>query len=187
MKRFIPSALRRHARSESGALTVEALIMFPLLVWAYTAMFVFWDAYKAENLTMRAAYTVADMISRETLDITAGYIDGANSIYAFLGGTSTDNDLRVSVVTMGRNANDELELQLMWSYATGEWGAHVNVNALEPRVPIIAEGAQLIVVEARTGWEPAFNVGLPARDLYDLVVAVPRYDPQVIWNDGTGT
>jgi hypothetical protein len=184
----LKSALNAFRRDEKGSFTVEAVVIFPLLVWAYTAMFVFWDAYKAENLAMKGAYTIADMISREVVPIDEDYIDGLNSIFGFLTGLDPTNEIRVSVVRMVTGSGGEPELDLVWSHATStRMPALTDVQVIEDRVPLLALGDQLIVIEAIVGWEPAFNTGLPARDLYEIVIAKPRYAPQVLWGGGTGT
>jgi hypothetical protein len=181
------SALHAFRRDERGSFTVEAVVIFPLLVWAYTAMFVFWDAYKAENLAMKGAYTIADMISREVQPIDADYVEGLNSIFGFLSGLDPTNEIRVSVVRMVSGPGGVPELSLRWSYGTSsELPALTDIAVIEDRVPILALGDELIVIEAIVGWEPAFNTGLPARDLYEMVITKPRYAPQVLW-DGTGT
>jgi hypothetical protein len=79
------------------------------------------------------------------------------------------------------------ELSLRWSYGTSsELPALTDIAVIEDRIPILALGDELIVIEAIVGWEPAFNTGLPARDLYEMVITKPRYAPQVLW-DATGT
>ena len=90
----VHNRLRRFAAAESGALSVEAVIIFPILLWAFIAMFVFWDAFKAQNINLKATYTVADLISREDDPIDAAYVDGMNDVYEFLIARDDGNDLR---------------------------------------------------------------------------------------------
>jgi Flp pilus assembly protein TadG len=93
-----PTMFTRFLRSERGSFTVEAVVIFPLLVWAYTAMFVFWDAFKTQNINLKATYTIADMISREQEQICTDYIEGARSIYAFLNAGDSNHQVRVTNV-----------------------------------------------------------------------------------------
>lgn len=181
MRNRLNEALRRHRNAEDGALAPEALIILVALVWVYTAMFVFWDAYKTENLVVKATYTVADMISRETMPIDDAYIDGANTIFGFLSGQNPTNDLRVTVVEMDVGPDGVTpELGIIWSYGTGTWQRVIDIAEIESRVPILAIGDQLIVVEGKSRWTPVFNVGLPERDLYELVVAKRRLPGKVL-------
>ena len=103
-------------KSERGGLSVEAVFALPMLVWAITATFVFWDAFKTLNISQKATYTVADMLSRETGDVDDDYMTSMHEIFDFLAGEAGENGLRVTVVTLATNAvtgNDEL--QLVWS------------------------------------------------------------------------
>jgi hypothetical protein len=94
----LPAMLRRFLRCEEGSYTVELVVIFPLLAWAYTSMFVFWDAYKTQNINLKATYTIADMISREEREICDNYIEGAHNIYAYLSRGNTNHRLRVTLV-----------------------------------------------------------------------------------------
>ena len=179
------SMLSRFRREERGSVVVEAVVILPLLVWTYTAMFVFFDAYKTENLTVKAAYTVADMISRQTEPVDADYINGMNTIFGFLTDGNPQNEVRVSVVGMVTGADNQPELELVWSYTTDptKLPQLCSVAPIEQRIPILSLGDQLIVVEAIMGWQPAFNAGLGERTLYELVVAKPRFSGRVDWDD----
>lgn len=182
------SVLSRFRRDDRGSVVVEAVVILPLLVWTYTAMFVFFDAYKTENLTVKAAYTVADMISRQTTPVNGPYIDGMNTIFGFLTDGNPQNELRVTAVHMVTGPGGVPELELQWSYTTdaSKLPRMCEVTPIEHRIPILALGDQLIVVEAVMGWQPAFNAGLGERTLYELVVAKPRFGSgRVDWNGAT--
>lgn len=181
MRHRLIRELRRQRSDDAGALAPEALIILVALVWTYTAMFVFWDAFKTENLVVKSAQTVADMVSREPIPIDEEFIDGANSVFAFLAGADADNNLRVSVVTMVMGADGETpELELVWSHGTGGWPDITDLAEIEDRLPILALGDELIVVEGTIRWEPLFNVGLPGRNLYEIVVAKRRIPGKVL-------
>lgn len=170
----LKSALKRHRSEEDGALTPEALVFMMLLIWAYTAMFVFWDAYKTENLVVKATYTVADMISRQT-DIDNAFVEGANSIFGFLSGSDPTNELRVTLITMRLDPQGNPVPDLDCSYATGtSWAAISDLDMIDEWIPITAVGDQLIVVEGLSEWQPTFEVGLPGRNLYEIVVTKSR-------------
>jgi Flp pilus assembly protein TadG len=62
---------RRFLKSENGSYSVEAVIIFPILLWALGATFVFWDVYKLRNNAAAGTYTVADLVSRQTDAIDA--------------------------------------------------------------------------------------------------------------------
>ena len=85
----------RFGREENGGLSIEAVFAIPMLVWAITATFVFWDAFKTLNTAQRSTYTVADMLSREADGVDMTYLTSAHEIYNFLNGDSGGNALRV--------------------------------------------------------------------------------------------
>ncbi len=172
----------RFRRAETGSLSVETVVLFPLLIWAYTAMFVFWDAYKTENINLKSAYTVADMISREQRPIDMTYLEGARTIYQFLNTGDTNQQLRVSVVRQRVDSNDNEYLQLEWSEGTEGLPGYTDLAQIEAKIPMIARGDEVIVVDTSTDWSPVFNVGLPARSFTQTVVTSPRFVPQVLWN-----
>jgi hypothetical protein len=173
-----PGIISRFLRSERGSFTVEAVIIFPLLVWAYTAMFVFWDAFKTQNINLKATYTIADMISREQEQLCDNYIAGANSIYAFLSPGQENHKLRVTSVRQIRDEDDNPEWEF-WSYATPGMQPYTSFSQFESIVPIMADFDSVVIVSTASDWTPIFNAGLPAMTLSETVVTSPRFSPQI--------
>lgn len=54
-----------YLRAEDGLVLAEALIMLPLLIWGLIAMFNYWDVFRTINMTQKAAYSIADLLSRQ--------------------------------------------------------------------------------------------------------------------------
>jgi hypothetical protein len=177
-----PNAFGRFLHSERGSFTVEAVVVFPLLVWAYTAMFVFWDAFKTENINLKATYTIADMISREQATICTDYVAGANSIYAFLNSGDSNHRLRVTAVRQLPDSNGDGSPDYeFWSIPFPADGlpAHTDETQFLPLLPIMADFDSVIIVTAATDWQPLFNTGLSARTLSETVVTSPRFAPRI--------
>ena len=175
----------RFTRDENGSLSVEAVFALPMLVWAITATFVFWDAFKTLNVSQKATYTVADMLSREVAPINDDYMTSMHEIYDFLSGETGANAMRVSVVTFTTNPTTETdELQLVWSEGVNLDG-YTDLDVIEDRLPTISLGEQIIVVETEQVWSPAFAVGLASYRFREVALARPRFAPQLIWDDGT--
>jgi len=196
MLQRITQPIRRFLKREDGGLSVETVLVFPLLLWAYAAMFIYWDAYKAQNVNLKATYTIADMISREALPITPGYIDGMNDVYQFLIRSNEGNDVRISIVEFNTDPADPTGtnaiMNLRWSQATGSYAPHSDLSYLGTKIPALPVGGELIVVETRMTWSPPFNfslepVGLDTRDMGNLVFTSPRFAPRIRWDgDGDG-
>ena len=175
-------------RSEDGSLSIETVFALPMLVWAITATFVFWDAFKTLNVSQKATYTVADMLSRETQAIDADYLTGMHELFDYLSSTPGDNALRVTVVRMVEDATTGTKTrELVWSQGVGGTTGYTDLTVIEPRLPDMASGDQLIIVESEQDWSPAFTVGLASYRFREVAISRPRFAPQLVWDASSGT
>ncbi len=177
-KRFLPS-IARFARDNRGSVTVEAVLILPLLLWAYVATFVFFDAFKTQNTNLKAAYTIADMVTRQA-EVDAAYVEGLHVVYDYLIATGEDTSLRVSSVLW----NDvDGNYEVIWSYATG--GDPVMTTAsivdFEDQLPMMPVGDTVIVVETTLDYTPTFDVGILSRSFTQFIVTRPRFQSDVDW------
>lgn len=190
MKRTLFSRLKGFQKSELGNMSVETVLVFPMLLWAYAAMFIYWDAFKAQNVNLKATYTIADMVSRRYGPVNPQYVDGLNDIYSFLIRQPAGNNLRVSVVRFVTDPSDpegDPILELRWSDATGTMVAHVDETPFDGSVPLLSLGDELIVVETEMTWEPPLNfdlgfVGLTTQQFGNFVATSPRYREWICWD-----
>ena len=179
----IPS---RFLRNEQGSLSVEACFAVPILAWAIVATFVFFDAFKTLNISQKATYTIADMVSREETPINDAYIDALFEVFDYLAGESGPSALRVTIVEMkvDEDTGDQF-LELIKS----EGRNYADLDTLDPirdRIPGIAPGEQLIVVESVQQWTPAFAVGLATYQFREVALARPRFAPKICWETIVG-
>ena len=180
MRRVFPLTF---LRNEKGSLSIEAVLAVPILVWAITATFVFWDAFKTLNISQKATYTVADMLSRETQDITPAYMTAMHEIFDYLAESDGDNALRVTVVTLTVDPDTNAEvLELVWSEGVGGITGYDNLDTISARIPTMAVGDQMIVVESEQEWAPAFSVGLASYRFREVALSRPRFGPQLDWD-----
>ncbi|MCV6595269.1 MAG: pilus assembly protein [Silicimonas sp.] len=181
MTKFFP---RTFAKSETGSLSVEAVLVIPLLVWALTATFVFFDAFKTLNTSQKATYTIADMISREEMAITPNYLTALHETFDFLSKSDGANAVRVTVVALREDPETlEQTLEKEWSKGVGGIEGHETLDTLRDRIPDIAVDDVLIVVETEQEWAPSFAVGLASYRFREVAIAWPRNERQVKWND----
>ena len=174
----------RFARSEHGGMSVEAVIVAPMLIWAVAVTFVAWDGFKTMNLSARAAYTVADALSRETDAVDANYLTAMLETYGYLVGGDRPSALRVTVVQMFEDPDTKAkELQFVWSEGVGGIEGYTNVDPIRNRVPIMAPGDQMIIVEAELTWSPDFRVGVGDVRLNEVALSRPRFSGQLVWQD----
>lgn len=194
MRNFLNSAsfksrkiplLSRFAHDTQGSMTVEAVLMFPLLAWAYVATFAFFDAFQARSTNLKATFTVADMLSRQIEVVDADYIEGLLDMFEFLADSEDDNVwIRVtSVVCTADCEEDTRTLEKDWSFATGNNDilTAADVITYGDLVPVMPESDRILMIETFMTYTPVFNVGLPELEMAELAVTRSRFVPQLCW------
>jgi len=171
--------LRRLCRlrgDDRGAISTEALLILPVLLWAYMAMFVYWDAFRAVNSHGKATYTVADMLSREMNPVGPAYIDGLAAIHRFITMTPAgDSYIRVTHFQYDADDGDYI---VLWSDSSAGAPAALNAAGLAARadqIPVMADADTAILVEAWRIFRPRLDVGVGERSLYEFTVVRPRF------------
>lgn len=172
--------------SESGSFSIEAVLMFPLLVWAFVAMYVYFEALREQGINQKAAYTIGDLLSREEEKIDMAYLEGMHGIFEWLTRTQSDVAIRVSVVRFDDNdtesTGDDFH-DLVWSRAVGGDKADLEqadvAGQLTPYVPIMANNSTAIIVETWATFEPVLEIGLQDTELTNIVVTSPRFSGQL--------
>lgn len=176
----------RFAKSEKGAVPVEGVIASTFLIWWYVASFQFFDAYRQKNVNQKGAYTVADLISRETDAINADYVEGMNTLFDYLTFSRLPTTIRVSSVFWD---NDEAINKIAWSYATGATGGltSIELQTRANRIPVMATGDYVIIVETFMAYEPMFNIGLNAQWYQQFITTRPRFTSCIAWDAQDGS
>ncbi|MDU8929988.1 hypothetical protein RXV86_21595 [Alisedimentitalea sp. MJ-SS2] len=179
--RLLRARMRAFADDTQGSVTVEAAIMLPLLVWAYCALYSFFDAYRQTSMSHKAAYVISDMISRETNPIDGPFMDGSFEMLNFLTRSGNERRLRVSVI---RYDGDDDKMHIEWSETRGLVSAHGSGAADEMRqkLPIMVDEERLILVETWTDYTAPFRiVGLTDQIIETFVFTRSRFSPQICW------
>ncbi|PSL20033.1 TadE/TadG family type IV pilus assembly protein [Shimia abyssi] len=174
--------LRRFRDDTNGTAAVEAVVIMPVLFWAFMAIAVFFDMYQSRSSTEKAAFTVSDMLSRETAAVNGDYIDNALDLFETMSTLDADQTMRVSVVSW---SDVEEDYVLDWSYGTGlvEALTASDLNNLEDKLPTLVNGERLILVQTYGAYAPSVNVGFGTIDMNTLVFSRPRFAPQLAWSD----
>lgn len=154
------SRLKSFSQSASGAVSVEAIIMLPILLWIVAAMAVFLDVFRTKSAMDKAAFTVSDALSRETNAITPTYLINTRTLFEELASLETDStSLRVSAISWDVVEEDYV---LEWSNVVGDafqaWtdGSIATVTAV---LPSIGTSETLILVETHYLYEPLYDIG----------------------------
>lgn len=171
----VMSKITRFLRDDrSGSVAVEATMVFPVFVWVYLGMFVYWEAFRVENTNTKAAYLLADVLSREFNPLTDDYIDGMGNLYAFLTRDRFPTSIRVS--SIGWDATNG-KYVVLWSRATNGGTQLVSDDVADKGdvLPVIPAGDTVILVETRLDYVPTFNIGLDPRQMTQFVYMRPRF------------
>ena len=186
MKR-LRTHLRRFRRSERGTFSVETVLIVPLLLFCFAGLFTFFDAFRMQNVNVRASYTVSDLISREDNLLTTDYVTGMNQLLSLLTQSKHPTIIRVTAVTYDEDAD---ELSVVWSAVDGGTEGIIlplvdgTLDEIEDQIPIMAHGAFNIVVESWAAFEPVMTWGLGAFYFENTVVTRPRFAPNLCFEDG---
>lgn len=178
----IRSRARRVLQQEDGSASLEALAMFPIMMWGFVATLAFFDAYRTEAVSEKAALTIADMLSRETDYITDTYLDGAYGLLQFL--TLHDTTPGMRITSMRYHVRDETNsygvknhYHVVWSEVrstTREPLTRSDLDGLLDRLPALSDGDRLLLVETWTQFEPRYSVGLETAEMSSYVFISPR-------------
>lgn len=181
--RAVRTFLARFSRDDRGSVAVETVIIIPMLFWAYLSMFSIFDAYRQHSVNQKVAFTIGDIISRETNPLTPDYIDGVRTLTRYLSAARTDSEVAVRVTSVRWDDTKQL-YKRDWSQARG-WVSPLGNNDLSTmanRLPIMPHNERLMIVETFVKYDPPFNTGLKERTISNFVFTRPRYAPRVLWD-----
>ena len=170
-------SLSRFGRDEDGTVVAEAVIVLPLFLWAYIALFVYWDAFRSMNTVQKAAYTISDMISREKTGKTTAYINGVEDVLEYLIDENQDARMRVTEVTWSDTDN---QFKVHWSRSPGNAMTRLTTSSLQDcayEIPTMNAGDYVIIVEVQVDDKPSFDIGMPDEVFNEFIVTRPRLVP----------
>ncbi|MEP2533407.1 pilus assembly protein [Shimia sp.] len=173
--------LKRFRDDTKGTVAVEAAIVLPMLFWAFMAMAVFFDMYQTRSTSEKAAFTVSDLLSRETAAVDQDYLDNALGLFKSISTLDSVSSLRVSVVSYS-DIDDEYFLD--WSHGTGldDGLDDLGLQNMTGHLPVLVNGERLIVVQTFGKYDPPIDVGLGTIDVDTFVFSRPRFAPQLAWS-----
>lgn len=168
-----------HARflSETrGSLSIEMVLIIPLLIWAIAASFVFYDGFRTKMRVQTAANTVVDALTRETATLTTEHLEDLNNVFDAL--VAGRGNMYIRVSSVAQIEEDEPPV-LAWSHGARGLPAAESLADISRDLPPVLLGDSVIVVEAFGGWVPPLPLaGLERLVRMDVQVAArPRFSP----------
>ncbi len=147
----VKNMLKTFARDERGSFSIEAILMFPMLVWAFMALYVFFEGLRESNINLKATYTVADLLSREDNEVDQLYISNMNVIYQWLARSQSNVRMRMSVVHYDEATDSHNLYCTIGVGVDGEVPGRVEVT-VTPQVTVNAEPTAGKLVETRVDY-----------------------------------
>lgn len=193
------NSVRGFLRDEGGALLAEALIMMPMLIWGFLALVVYWDVFRTINITQKAAYSIADMLSRQTV-VTTQFVDGLDNVLTFLTPGTPVSEMRITSFQLDEGSNiqpgfdgDDSYCLLFSRVVGGTSGSPriphdvASIQALNARIPDMADLESVVLVETWVDYEPDFDTGVlnfapgvTGQTFTQFIVTRPRNDRRVV-------
>ncbi|NKX43396.1 TadE/TadG family type IV pilus assembly protein [Roseicyclus persicicus] len=177
--------LRRYWADTRAAVALETVIILPVLAWILVGSFVFFDAFRTYNSSIKATYAVADVLSRQTNTVFAYDIEGMQVIFDHLVRNSGDTRMRVTQINYSQPTDT---YSVDWSYATNGEARLFTANLvdMDELFPVMANAERIILVETFIPYRPAFDIGLTLTTFRNFTFTRPRYAGQVPF-DGSVT
>ena len=186
MFKDVKKRFRNFRRNEEGTIVAEAVVMFPLLFASVIAMFVFFDAFRHQSMSLQAVYTISDAVSREgdERSITANFIENSWRLHRFLSRSPALTDLQISLIQYDE-VNDAH--RVVWSESRGALGdltqGGLDTLVVGNLVPVMPDLGSLIVVQSSVNYTPNFSIGLQSFNFDATVFTSPRYAAQLCYSE----
>jgi hypothetical protein len=180
-------------RNEDGLVLAEGLLMLPLVVWALVAMFIYWDVFRTINVTQKAAYGVADLLSRQRDEIPISFANGLQNVMDFL--TPGGHPVKMRITSFQYDASDD-DYQLLFSYSPMGKVPPLNEAAIQSwkgdKIATLNDGESVFVLETTVEFKAQLQtfilgmmVGVDDATFGEFIVTSPRH--QRLCLEGTST
>jgi len=185
MENHLINRLKAFRRQTDGLVSIEFAFYMPFLLMIFASIYTYFDAFKQESANLKAAYTVSDLISRETNAINNDYIDSMHNLSELLIRSGSSISLRISVI---RWDTDDNRYYVDWSAVRGgelsAW-TDADISNVEDDLPTMPDQERVILVETQNNVDAAFKIGLPNMEIYNFVFTRPRFAPQIVFEGST--
>jgi hypothetical protein len=165
-------------------MTMEFMILLPVLLMWFAGMFVFFDAFHKWMKSLKASYTVADLLTRQT-SIDDAYIFALDGIFDSISQAKDGDEtwLRVSQVKMNGDA-----LELLWTTPTYKDETEeillFSIEDIRNDIPTMVDNEYVIVVQSYRPFNPVFDwVGISATTFSNTIVAPLRFSSSLANED----
>lgn len=184
-------------RDEDGLILVEGLLMLPLVIWALVAMFIYWDVFRTINVTQKAAYSVADLLSRQRDTIPLTFANGLQNVLDFL--TPGGHPVKMRITSLECTSTTGLKVcdfssgsyKLLFSFSPGgkvtsltqtQIQAWKGTTATNGKIAKLNNGESVFVVETTVDFKAQLPtvlagllIGVEDQTFGEFIVTRPRH------------
>lgn len=187
MKKIFP----KYNSDERGVMTMEFMVMLPILLMWFAGTFVFFDAFHKWIKAMKATYVVSDMLSRQTLTDNQFILD-LDGVFDTISQTRDEADtwMAVTHVQYIVDQNGAGRLDMLWSLETKTGTSYTGADAdaklveIAPFIPTLVNGETMTVLQTFRPFNPVFNwVGLDGTIFRNRISAPQRFDSSFLNED----
>lgn len=157
---------------ETASLTVEFVMIFPVMMSWFIGSIVFFDAFNSKATAQRTSHTLADIISRQTTT-SNNFVDSMLLIQNRMMPRESVGTVRISSIQKDLLGN----LSILWTHSTDAASiplviADVSLGIL----PDIGNGESILLVETTVPFVPIADwVGFTVTEWANSVVIKPRF------------
>ncbi|MEM8595546.1 MAG: TadE/TadG family type IV pilus assembly protein [Pseudomonadota bacterium] len=178
----IASFARRFRRDDDGNISLEFVVVTPVLIFLFFSCFAAFEAFRTYSQVAKTAYTLTDIASRmgdpdsaEPLVTDAAMVELFDLHKMLLPGRVTDGYLRISSICYNGEDDDPYPHRVAWSYIGDDtYLAAIadDEDEIDPRllpmsnddipldiIPALAENDSVILAEVYAVWSPISVVG----------------------------
>ncbi len=169
MKRLL-SAFRAFKKDETATLTVEFVILMPVLIFWFIGSVVFYDAFDARAGAQKTSYTLADIVSRQS-EVSNDFIDQLLVLQNRMLPLEPVGSVRVSTLQVSDAGN----LEVLWSYSTEGTALTIDDVDLTSLPPMDVEDS-VVIVESYVPYVPLADwVGVVQQTWANKIVTQARF------------
>lgn len=191
------SGSRRSVRlrdDEHGSLSVETLLMAPLLGFMMVAMFVYFQIFRQDSLLAKSSFTVTDVMSREVDPVNQDYVDNMFSLLQSVSNVQSVITMRVGLVKFDQ-PNDSMVLrwQAVPTGSTMTAFTQPEIDAMRSKIPDMDHADSVIIVQTNMPYIPPFLGGsffigrVPELNYNNLIIMRSRFVSELCFETGDAT
>ncbi len=177
---LLKKLLGNFKRNERGVITLEMILMMPLMVLWIVGSNSFFDAFKTYLRASKATYTAVDLISRQST-VGPTFITNVGTVFdSIVDADGANSGVVVSSIRMWNDA-----LQIEWSQnANGSPGMTDAAEIPTAYMPNLRNGEAIVLIQTSVPFIPIHSWGnLTAKTFTNTVAVTPRFDVLVSYDN----